>query len=193
MEWAQTSNEFPHICSAVIVNEQWLVTAASCLHDMRSRRISMFGVGYGINLTTIYSRAPLLPHSVVVHPRHTYNGGSTSNIALIKLADEINLSEYEYVQAACLNDKVGAERRAILHTVGFGATEPVRYDPSTESLSPVVLSNRMRRIQLVQMSSMFESENYGMWARALNIIGGASVGDAGSPLQITRHGKFQAL
>ncbi|XP_069193285.1 trypsin-1-like [Procambarus clarkii] len=202
-------NEFPWVvglafdgnttysCGGTIINNQYILTAAHCLYDQNTfqpRNPSTIKVGvadYNQN-----SHADDIPgvtrlvsiQNFTIHPNYTFFN-VTDDIALVKLAEPLDLTSHREVRPVCLpaNDNLtyaGLEGTA----VGWG------YTSETATTEPDI----MREVQIPILGPTCNNQTVAFYTITRNMLcagaaqGGVDTcqGDSGGPLTVLQGGRY---
>lgn len=109
-----------HICSGVLLNEYWTLTAASCTTTIKLKNIWIL-LGYQVRHSETV--APYDIERLIFHPRFRNRNPGRDNIALIKSAERIKFNEQIKpiaLSGAEVNENVNAQvsgRVSVTHDV----------------------------------------------------------------------------
>lgn len=204
-----TAHEFPWIismmdgsgywyCGGSILNEEWIVTAAHCVHGNSDKENKDVWVRVGDHDnsdpddTDFHKKQTFKVKRIVIHPK--YDPGTTNNdVALLKLKDKIDFSKFDgTVAPICIPQQLRAYTGQTVTVAGWGALG--EGEQQSEKLLKVDL-------QMLSMQSCREDYKYPadwitsrmMCTFALNQD--ACQGDSGGPLvwENTERNRFELV
>jgi secreted trypsin-like serine protease len=200
-----------HLCGVVILNDNWVATAARCLtraEDMETREFNTsgsqqididavmktMGVGRGLNLQSIndIGRSPLT--EVHLHPEYGFDGNSFFNdIALLRVERSFQIGSSNVPSAACLaSQSTETDWKKPLRMIGWGAAIPSIYE--NDSLVSTSLPFNHAKQMLMQDISSSDSKCTErpdlVCARPIDPADSPCHGDEGGPLMFQLEGKL---
>lgn len=125
------------LCGASIINENWLVTAASCFSYRQTDKPCNYNVRVGTRNWLIdydYSGQDRRLAGIYRHPDYSESESYENNIALVKLDKPIPLAPGTAINAICLPKTArSADKGTICKTAGWGQEDADEQDTLTLS------------------------------------------------------------
>ena len=133
------------------MNEKWiLTTASSVLHNSR------YSVGYANrhDLIEIFDAGRDEIKRKIIHPQ--FNKTLANDIALLELKNPIQFSKK--LLPACLNDNLDENYGSPILITGFGVTDKILFDPSTDEIIKGNPSKYLKEINYKDVSNKSTSK-----------------------------------
>jgi secreted trypsin-like serine protease len=186
-----------HFCSGIILNEQWILTAASCVNTILPYNLAV-GLNMDNDLLRIYNQGRLEVQSISFHTQFSDLNVFEKyfDVALVKLKHRLQFNEH--VQPACFltNELTNHEesQRNIFTAIGWGASTKVTFNGVTEHRTRSEMSRYLKSVELVDVSSTCTKDNsHACFERSTTSGAMLCDGDAGSPVMINHEGRTSVI
>ena len=116
-----------HGCTATLINKQYLITTAHCLHFGRSQIApSQLYVWFGRSKNNYLQQKSIKAEQIIVHPDYKRPGTRRrGDIALIKLSKTITPSTT--IQPICMNPKTKINAGDNVYVISWGRIDEKRF------------------------------------------------------------------
>lgn len=144
-----------HLCSGIILNEFWILTAARCVHNVLPEQLSV-RLNYDNDLLHMFDQPRIEVERSSFHSQFSEMPFRyvANDMALLKLRQPLEFNEQ--VQPACLlglgYKAHGLGLNSTLVTAGWGSSSKVVFNALTEHRSPTNMTRQLKSVQLKDVS-----------------------------------------
>jgi len=119
------------LCSATIINENYLITAGHCIESSDYETLSL------VYLEFRGSDEKFRIDEIITHPNYNRTGfmAATDDIALYKLRKPLNFTDSN-LKPACLGEDQDEDFNRVYTIVGYGNVKPIKYNRKSDFANP---------------------------------------------------------
>ncbi|XP_071082923.1 chymotrypsinogen A-like [Haliotis cracherodii] len=185
---SRTSGSSSHFCGGVLINSRWVATASHCVIRRFSGMIKVVIGAHNLRKPSRY-QVKIGVQSIHMHPKYQNMGSYPNDIALIKLADPVDLRS-GFIREVCLPkpyevlaDESAYSRESGCWVTGWGMTSKARYSDVLQEVRIGLVNNTY----CAKLWRGYVNNNHicvGMGDK------GACRGDSGGPMMCSKNGRY---